>query len=99
MHVNRDTGVPMHEMSVALEVCRIAEERLGPDALADLVRVGLVVGDDAGVEPANLQFCLDVLLGQPPFRGATAVITRCGGDVLRVDYLEVDDERTADRCA
>ena len=80
----------MHELSIALEVCRIAETRLAPDDLPRLVGVGLLVGDDAGVEPANLQFCLDTLLAQPPFAGATAKIARCAGEELRVDYLEVD---------
>jgi Zn finger protein HypA/HybF involved in hydrogenase expression len=81
----------MHEMSVALEVCRIAEARLAHKKLDRLVGVGVVVGDQAGIEPANLQFCLDTLLALPPFRRATARIERCLGDTLRVDYLEVDE--------
>jgi Zn finger protein HypA/HybF involved in hydrogenase expression len=86
----------MHEMSIALEVCRIAGDRLGRPALGDLVGIGLLVGDDAGVEPANLQFCLDALLAVPPFAGARTEIRRCPGDALRVDYLEVNDERATD---
>jgi Zn finger protein HypA/HybF involved in hydrogenase expression len=83
-------------MSVALEVCRIAEERLGRAALPSLRAVALEVGDDAGVEPGNLSFCLEALLGAPPFTGATPVIERRAGDVLRVSYLEVDDGRPDD---
>jgi Zn finger protein HypA/HybF involved in hydrogenase expression len=79
----------MHEMSVAMEVCRITEARLAHEELSRLVGVALIVGDDAGIEPANLQFCLDTLLAQPPFAGATATIVRCAGAELRVDYLEV----------
>jgi Zn finger protein HypA/HybF involved in hydrogenase expression len=81
----------MHELSVALEVCRMAEERLEPDALPRLVSVGLEVGDDAGLEPANLQFCLETLLSAPPFAGARPVITRLHGDALRVTFFEVED--------
>ena len=81
----------MHEMSVAMEVCRMAEERLGPGGSGRLRMVSLEVGDDAGLEPANLSFCLDALLSQPPFGAACANVTRCAGDVLRLDYLEVDD--------
>ena len=81
----------MHEMSVALEMCRIAEARLAHEQLGRLVGVGVVIGDDAGIEPGNLQFCLDALLAHPPFGGATVKIARCSGDVLRVDYLEVDE--------
>ena len=80
----------MHELSVAIEVCRMVEERLGADA-SRLRRVGVMVGDDAGLEPANLSFCLDALLGQPPFGAATTVLSSCSGPDLRVDYYEVDD--------
>ena len=86
----------MHEMSIALEVCRIATDRLGPLPGTALVEVGMEVGDDAGIEPANLEFCLGALLDQPPFRHAALTMRRVPGDVLRVAYLEVDDERTDD---
>lgn len=86
----------MHEMSVALEVCRIAEERLGRAALPSLRAVALEVGDDAGVELSSLSFCLETLLGVPPFAGATPLIERRAGDVLRVSYLEIDDGRPDD---
>ena len=78
----------MHELSVALEVCRMAEERLGGDA-ASLVALGVTVGNDAGVEPQNLQFCLEALLAEPPFRGASPRILREPGDALHLSYLEV----------
>lgn len=81
----------MHELSIAMEVCRMAEFALGGDTHR-LRRVALTVGDDAGVEPDNLAFCLDVLLTQPPFGTATAQLERCAGDVLRVDHYEVDDD-------
>jgi len=80
----------MHELSVALEVCRMAEERLG-SATASLRLVRLEVGDDAGLEAENLSFCLDALLSHPPFGSARAELGRCHGDTLRVDYFEVDD--------
>ena len=82
----------MHEMSVALEVCRMAEERLGLDALARVTAIGLEVGDEAGIVPENLEFCLGVLLTQPPFVAARPVLARCRGDVLRLDFLEIDDD-------
>jgi len=86
----------MHEMSVAAEVCRLAEERLSPAELPQLITVGLDVGDDAGLEPDNLLFCLEALLAAPPFHGARPAVTRCPGDVLRVTYLELDDDRPDD---
>ncbi|HET7789512.1 MAG TPA: hydrogenase/urease maturation nickel metallochaperone HypA [Gemmatimonadales bacterium] len=85
----------MHEMSVAMEIRRIAEERLGPVA-PDLCTVALEVGDEAGVEPDHLSFCLEAVFLEPPFRGARSEIARVPGDVLRVSYLEVDDGRPDD---
>jgi Zn finger protein HypA/HybF involved in hydrogenase expression len=81
----------VHELSVALEICRMAEEKLTMQQAGRLKVVGIEVGDDCGLEPDNLVFCLDALLGQPPFGGARASLARRPGDVLRLDYLEIDD--------
>ena len=86
----------MHEMSIAMEVCRLAEERLGTGART-LVAVGVEVGDESGVEPSSLEFCLEALLAGPPFGGATVELVRSPGDALRLTYLEVDDDRESDR--
>jgi len=86
----------MHEMSIALEVCRIAEEQAGPAGPASVTTVALEVGDDAGVELSSLTFCLESLLAAPPFTGARPLINRLPGDTLRVSYLEVDDGRPND---
>ena len=80
----------MHEMSIALEIARIAEDRLGESA-PQLVTVAVDVGDDAGVEPASLEFCLEAVFATPPFRGAKGIVVRAPGDVLQLAYLEVDD--------
>jgi Zn finger protein HypA/HybF involved in hydrogenase expression len=85
----------MHEMSMAMEIGRIAEEKLG-ERSPQLVTVAVDVGDDAGVEPANLEFCLQAVFSVPPFAGAKPAILRCAGDVLRVAYLEIDDGRPED---
>jgi Zn finger protein HypA/HybF involved in hydrogenase expression len=86
----------MHEMSLALEICRIAEHQAGPGGAGRVVAVGVEVGDNAGVEVSSLAFCLEELLAQPPFVKARPVIDRRYGDVLRVSYLEVDDGRPDD---
>lgn len=82
----------MHELSIALDVCRIAEEHVGVEALARVTAVGLEVGDRAGIEIDNLEFCLEALLGHPPFGRAVPDIQRLRGDELRVTYVEVDDD-------
>lgn len=85
----------MHEMSLAMEIGRIAEVKLG-DAASQLVTVAVDVGDDAGVEPSSLEFCLEAVFATPPFAGAKPQILHCAGDVLRVAYLEIDDGRPED---
>lgn len=79
-------------MSIAMEIARIAEERLGASS-PQLVTVAVDVGDRAGVEPSSLAFCLEAVFATPPFEGATPQILHCAGDVLRVAWLEIDDGR------
>ncbi|NIM51006.1 MAG: hypothetical protein GTO22_17455 [Gemmatimonadales bacterium] len=83
----------MHEMSVALEVCSIAERHAPGGQLADVVGVGVEVGCDSGVEASNLEFWLQILLSSPPYKAAKPVVTQVPGGDLRVTYLEVVDGR------
>lgn len=81
----------MHELSLAMEVCRVARDRLGTAEAHRLRLVSLAVGDEAAVEADNLSFCLEALLSQPPFGAARPAIRRCPGGDLTIDYLEIDD--------
>lgn len=85
----------MHELSIAFEVARLVEEQMATHP-GRLLRVGVTVGDEAGVEPDNLAFCLEAVLAHPPFAGAVAVLERVPGDALRLNFLEVDDGRPDD---
>ena len=80
----------MHELSLAIEIGRLAAERLG-DEVAMCRLVGVDVGDDSGVEPAALEFCLQAVLGEPPWQRARPVVHRRPGDIFQVSYFEVDD--------
>ena len=82
----------MHELSLALEVCRLAEQAL-PQGSGRVLRVGVEVGDDAGVEVENFRFCLDALLSDPPFLGAVTELIRAPGEEFRLAWVEVDDGR------
>jgi Zn finger protein HypA/HybF involved in hydrogenase expression len=86
----------MHELSVAMEICRIAEAQVGTAGATRIRRVAVCVGDDAGLEPSSLAFCLETLLAEPPFAGATVDLVPAPGNELRVDYLEVDDDGASD---
>ena len=86
----------MHELSLALEVCRLAQNAVYPVDPSRVVTVGVVLGDRAAVEPANFEFCLEELLRQPPFGRAAPEIMRTPGEDLRLDYVEVDDAGPSD---
>ena len=81
----------MHELSLALEVCRLAEEVLERERGTAVRAVGVEVGAEAGVELENFRFCLETLLLEPPLQGARAVILPVPGEALRLTYVEVDD--------
>jgi Zn finger protein HypA/HybF involved in hydrogenase expression len=86
----------MHELSVAMEICRIAEARVGTASAPRITSLAVVVGDDSGLEPSSLEFCLSAILAEPPFAGAAVTIERTAGEELRLDYLEIDDDRPCD---
>lgn len=86
----------MHELSVANEVCRIAEAHLGTGEAHRLRVLVIEVGNDAGLEPANLEFCLEALLALPPFGRARPRLVARSGDTLRIDSLEVEDGAAVD---
>jgi Zn finger protein HypA/HybF involved in hydrogenase expression len=83
----------VHELSLALEVCRLAGEVLARERGAAVRAIGVEVGDDAGIEIENFRFCLAALLTEPPFLGARAELQPAPGDTLRLAYVEVDDGR------
>lgn len=86
----------MHEMSLALDACRIVEETVGSERAGLVREVAIVVGDRSGVEIESFRFCMEALLAQPPFASAGLVLQRTAGDELRVDYLEVEDADSQD---
>jgi Zn finger protein HypA/HybF involved in hydrogenase expression len=86
----------MHELSLALEVCRLATNVVYPVDPSQVVTVGVVLGTRAGVEPANFEFCLEALLRQPPFGRAVPSILQSPDDELRLDYVEVEDAGSPD---
>jgi Zn finger protein HypA/HybF involved in hydrogenase expression len=86
----------VHELSLALEACRIAELNAEPHGAGAVRAVAVEIGVDTGIELDNFRFCMEALLSGPPFAGARLELIPCGGDDLRVSYLEVDDGRPDD---
>ncbi|HYD51719.1 MAG TPA: hydrogenase/urease maturation nickel metallochaperone HypA [Gemmatimonadaceae bacterium] len=81
----------MHELSLAMEICRIVERTVGVDQLSRVTSLGVAVGDQANVEVTSLRFCLESLVARPPFGRARVEVVRSGDDALRLEYLEIDE--------
>ena len=81
----------MHEMSLAMEVGRLAAEQVDRELLPRVSAVGVEVGDRAGVVVDALEFCLEAVLTEPPFDDARPVLEHCRGDVLRLAWIDVED--------
>lgn len=81
----------MHELSLALEVCRQVEAVMEREGAVAMRRLAIEIGADAGVEVENFRFCLETLLGAPPFGGGSADLIPVGGADLRLAWVEVDD--------
>ena len=83
----------MHDLSLALEVCRRAEEIRAKADAASVTSLGVEVGSHAGVELENFRFCLETLLQDPPFNGTKVELVPVDGEDLRLSWVEVDDGR------
>jgi len=81
----------VHELSLAIEIGRLVEEKLG-ESVARCVTVGVEVGTQSGVEPSALEFCLEAVFSHPPWTGAKPAITRPDGDIFQVSYFEIEDD-------
>jgi Zn finger protein HypA/HybF involved in hydrogenase expression len=81
----------VHELSLAVEIGRLAESQLGA-SVARCVAVGVEVGTESGIEPSALEFCLEAVLSQPPWTGARAVLEQPPGDRFQLAWLEIEDD-------
>jgi Zn finger protein HypA/HybF involved in hydrogenase expression len=77
----------MHEMGIASSIIEAAssEERLHPGHRA--AKIGIVIGEYAGVDTESLRFCFETLAN-----GLELDITwRIGSDELKFTYLEMEE--------
>jgi len=81
----------VHELSLAIEIGRLVEEKLGAD-VGRCVAVGVEVGTESGLEPSALEFCLEAVFSQPPWVRARPVLTCPPGDIFQVTWFEIEDD-------
>jgi Zn finger protein HypA/HybF involved in hydrogenase expression len=84
----------MHEMGIASSILEAVdvETRLYPGQWP--AKVGVVIGEYAGVDTESLRFCFEVLTkDQKPLPLELDISWRPGSDELKLSYLEMEEVR------
>ena len=82
----------MHELGIANSVIEAVREEMARRPGARLKKVGLRIGEFAGIEDSSLRFCFDVLVRDTELRAASLEIERSSRDELDLSYLEVEED-------
>ena len=91
----------MHEMGIASSVLEAVHKELHRYPGHRAAKVGLWIGEFAGVDSDSLRFCFEVLVKGSEFEPLELEIERCRvedgklGDELELAYLELDDLKEA----
>jgi len=87
----------MHEMGIASSVLEEAHKVLHRYPGQRLSKIGLRIGEFAGVDSESLRFCFEAIVKSDNLGPLTLEIEPCGvaqkwrGDELEIAYLELDD--------
>ncbi len=71
----------MHEMSIAMGIVEAIRAELASDSSRRLLRVGVAIGELAGVDRQSLAFCLDATFAEEHWEGVDAVFSARGVEV------------------
>lgn len=82
----------MHELGIASAVIDTVREEMARRPPARLTRIGLRVGEFAGIDDSSLRFCFEVLVRDTEFPGAALEIERGSRDELDLSYLEMEED-------
>jgi len=91
----------MHEMGIANSVLEAVEKELQRYPGHRAAKVGLRIGEFAGVDSDSLEFCFEALVTGTPWEPLQLEITLCRveqgrrGDELELAYVELDELQEA----
>jgi len=91
----------MHEMGVASSVLEAVHKELHLYSGTRAAKVGLRIGEFAGVDPESLRFCFEALVKGTEWEPLELEIEWCSaqdgrrGDELELAYLELDEIKEA----
>jgi len=82
----------MHEMGIACSVLDAVHTELSKHPGQRALRVGLRIGEFAGVDPDSLRFCFEAIVkSSEPAPLELEIEWSRGGDELQIAYLDMDE--------
>jgi hypothetical protein len=82
----------MHEMGIANSVLEAVHKELHQYPQHRVVKIGLRIGEYAGVDCESLRFCFEAITKQTEFENVGLSLEFCeGSDALDIAFIELDD--------
>jgi hydrogenase nickel incorporation protein HypA/HybF len=81
----------MHEMGIASSVIEAVRKEAGRRPGARVTKVGMRIGEFAGVDRESLTFCFDALVKDTELASAVLDIESGARDELDLRYLELEE--------
>ena len=81
----------MHEMGIASSILEAVEKDMLRYPGHRAAKVGVRIGDFAGVDGESLRFCFDVIVKGTPAEPLELTIEASAGDELDLSWIEIDD--------
>ncbi len=81
----------MHEVGIANSVLETVHRELHKSPRSRAVKVGLRIGEFAGVDSESLKFCFEALVKETQYEGLALEIERTSSDDLAIAFIEIDD--------
>ncbi len=84
----------MHEVGVASGILDAVRQETAARGLGRPTKVGVRIGEMAGIDPESLAFCFEALVKGLDLEPLDLVIEKGSADELVFAFLEIDDDDT-----
>ena len=81
----------MHEVGIASEILDAVRKETGARQGSRATKVGVRIGDMAGIDPASLAFCFEALVKGSDLEPLALQIERGPADELEFAFLELEE--------
>jgi hydrogenase nickel incorporation protein HypA/HybF len=81
----------MHEIGIASDILDAVRKEAAAHRPARPSKIGVRIGEMAGIDPASLAFCFEVLVKDSDLAPLELAIEKGGADELEFAYLELEE--------